>query len=85
MTVIHILMAPQYLNNNHVLRNNVSQHSIICVYAEQWYVITSDVSWTHILTNKLPEPESKLVVHSSKICKIPDRPVENCESEYETG
>ena len=24
MTVIHILMAPQYLNNNHVLRNNVS-------------------------------------------------------------
>ena len=28
MTVIHILMVPQYLNNNHVLRNNVSRHSI---------------------------------------------------------
>ena len=28
MTVIHILMARQYLNNNHVLRNNVSRPSI---------------------------------------------------------
>ena len=28
MTVIHILMAPQYLNNSHVLRNNVNRHSI---------------------------------------------------------
>ena len=31
MTVIHILMEPQYLNNNHVghvLRNNASRHSI---------------------------------------------------------
>ena len=25
MTVIHILMAPQYLNNSHVLCNNVSR------------------------------------------------------------
>ena len=37
MPVIHILigmfnnnpMAPQYLNNNHVLRNNVSRRSIV--------------------------------------------------------
>ena len=29
MTVIHILMAPQYTNNSHVLRNNVSRHSIV--------------------------------------------------------
>ena len=28
MTVIHILMAPQYLYSSHVLRNNVSQHPI---------------------------------------------------------
>ena len=28
MTVIHILMAPQYLNSSHVLRNNVSRHFI---------------------------------------------------------
>ena len=28
MTVIHILMIPQYLNCSHVLRNNVSRHSI---------------------------------------------------------
>ena len=28
MTVIHMLVAPQYLNSNHVLRNNVSRHSI---------------------------------------------------------
>ena len=36
------------------------------LHAEQLYVIiTSDVTWTHILTNKLSELESKLVVHSS--------------------
>ena len=29
MTVIHILMAPQYLNNSHVLRNHVNRHSIV--------------------------------------------------------
>ena len=48
MTVIHILMEPQYLNNNHVLRNNVSRRSIVIrrLHAEQWYVITSDVTWT---------------------------------------
>ena len=28
ITVIHILMAPQYLNNSHVLRNNVNRHSM---------------------------------------------------------
>ena len=45
-------MAPQYLNNNHVtyyvLRNNVSRRSIVPrrLHAGQWYVITSDVTWT---------------------------------------
>ena len=45
---IHIVMAPQYLNSNHV-----TYYVITCksasdwVYAEQWYVIsTSDVNWT---------------------------------------
>ena len=28
MTVIHILMGLQYLNRNHVLRNNVCRHTI---------------------------------------------------------
>ena len=32
MTAIHILMAPQYLNNNHVTYYD-------WVYAEQWHVI----------------------------------------------
>ena len=56
--------------SRHVLRNNVSRRSIVpChLHAEQWYVIIpSDVTWTHILTNKLPELESNLVVHSSDI------------------
>ena len=46
MTVIHILMVPQYLYSN-----NVTYYVITCksafdwVYAEQWYVIiTSDVT-----------------------------------------
>ena len=44
MTVIHFLMAPHYLNNNHVtyiLRNNVSRRSIVPrrLHYEQWYVI----------------------------------------------
>ena len=29
MTVIHILMEPQYLTNSHVLRNNVSPRLIV--------------------------------------------------------
>ena len=55
MTVIHILMEPQYLNNNHVTYYVITK---VGVYAEQWYVITSDVTWTHgqseTLTNILP-------------------------------
>ena len=36
-------MAPQYLNNNHVTYYVIMQ---IGVYAaQQWYVITSDVTW----------------------------------------
>ena len=48
MTVIHILMAPHNLNNSHVLRNNVSRRLIVPrrLHAEQWYVITVDVTWT---------------------------------------
>ena len=48
MTVIHILMGPQYSYSN-----DVTYYVITCksafdwVYAEQWYVIiTSDVMWT---------------------------------------
>ena len=41
MTVIHILMASQYLNNNHVTYYVIT---LVGVYAEQWYVITSDVT-----------------------------------------
>ena len=54
MTVIHILMKPQYLNSN-----NVTYYVMTCksafdwVYAEQWYVsITFDVTWTHGVTHK---------------------------------
>ena len=71
MTVINILMAPQYLNNNHVLRNNVSRRSIVpcCLHAEQWYVIiTFDVTWTAGITNKLPGAGIQTsYVHSSII------------------
>ena len=44
MTVIHILMTPQFLNNNHVTYYVITY---VGVYAEQqWCVITSDVTWT---------------------------------------
>ena len=48
MTVIHIVMAPQYLNSNHVTYYVITCKSAFdWVYAEQWYVIiTSDVNWT---------------------------------------
>ena len=48
MTVIHILMAPQYLNSNRVTYYVMTCKSAFdWVYAEQWYVIiTSDVTWT---------------------------------------
>ena len=45
-------MAPQYLNNNHVtyyvISINVSRRSIVPhrLHAEQWYLITFDVTWT---------------------------------------
>ena len=51
MTVIHIhiLMAPQYLYNNHVTYYVITLVNIILglcrLHAEQWYVITSDVTW----------------------------------------
>ena len=48
MTVIHILMSPQYLNGNHVTYYVITcKSSFDEVYPEQWYVIiTSDVNWT---------------------------------------
>ena len=54
MTVIHILMTPQYLYSN-----NVTYYVMTCksafdwVYAEQWYIsITFDVTWTPGVTHK---------------------------------
>ena len=48
MTVIHILMALQYLYNNHVTYYVITQVNIRLglrrLHAEQWYVITSDVT-----------------------------------------
>ena len=35
-------MARRYLKNNHVTYYVITQ---VGVYAEQWYVITSDVTW----------------------------------------
>ena len=56
-------MEAQYLKNNHVTYYVITQGG---VYTEQWYVIiTSDVTWTAGQI-KVPELESKLVVHSSK-------------------
>ena len=48
MTVIHILIVPQYLNSNHITYYVITCKSAFdWVYAEQWYVIiTSDVTWT---------------------------------------
>ena len=48
MTVIHILMTPQYLNSDHVTYYVITCKSAFdWVYAEQWYVIiTFDVTWT---------------------------------------
>ena len=48
MTVIHMLMSPQYLNNNHVTYYVITCKSAFdWVYAEQRYVIiTFDVTWT---------------------------------------
>ena len=69
MTVIHILMAPQYLNSNHVTYYVITCKSAFdWVYAEQWYVIiTSDVTWTPV-TNKFPGAGVQIsYVHSSII------------------
>ena len=71
MTVIHIIMAPQYLNSNRVTYYVITCKSAFdWVYAEQWYVIitfTFDVTWTldiptQIITNKLPELVYKQVM-----------------------
>ena len=55
-------MEARYLKNNHVMYYVITQGG---VYTEQWYVIiTSDVTWTAGQI-KVPELESKLIVHSS--------------------
>ena len=47
MTVIHILMAPQYVNSNHVTYYVKRKSAFDWVYVEQGYVIiTFDVTWT---------------------------------------
>ena len=47
MTVIHILMAPQYVNSNHVTYYVLRKSAFDWVYVEQGYVIiTFDVTWT---------------------------------------
>ena len=56
-------MEAQYLKNNHVTCYVITEGG---VYTEQWYVIiTYDVTCTARQV-KVPELESKLVVHSSK-------------------
>ena len=65
-------MAPQYLKNNHVTYYIITQVGVYA--AQQWYVITSDVTWdsrTAGITNKLPEAGVQTsYVHSSiNICR----------------
>ena len=55
MTVIHILMTPQYIDSDHV-----TYYVITCkfdwVYAEQRYVIiTFDVTWTPGASERVSE------------------------------
>ena len=67
MTVIHILIdmfKSRSMQSNgttkfkyqsrHVLRNNVSRHSSVPhrMHAEQWYVITFDVTWKAGVSHK---------------------------------
>ena len=63
-------MAPEYLNNNHVTYYVITQVSVYA--AQQWYVITSDVTWkagvSEWITNKLPGAGVQTsYVHSSNI------------------
>ena len=65
-------MAPQYLNNNHVTNYAITQVGVYA--AQQWYVITSDVTWdsrTAGITNILPEAGVQTsYVHSSKMLPL---------------
>ena len=65
-------MTPQYLKNNHVTYYVITQVGVYA--AQQWYVITSDVTWdsrTAGITNKLPEAGVQTsYVHSSIKCYI---------------
>ena len=64
MTVIHILMAPQYLHNNRNIRNNISRHSIGSSPNNGTQLLRStcvDIP-TSELTNKSQELVSKQVL-----------------------
>ena len=66
MTVIH--MAPQYLNSNHVTYYVITQVSIRLGLRRTMvrnYYVRRDVDTVSESQIKLPELESKLVVHSS--------------------
>ena len=45
-------MAPLYLNNNHVTYYVITQVGVYA--AQQWYVITSDVTWDSRSESQIP-------------------------------
>ena len=73
MTVIHYPSGPQYLNSDHVTCYVITCTSAFdWVYTEQWYLVRNyyvrrDVDRVSESQIKVPELESKLVVHSSNI------------------
>ena len=56
-------MTTQYLKNNHITYYVITQ---VGVYVEQWYVITSNVTWIPGRTIKLLEAGC-----TNKLCPIP--------------
>ena len=70
MTVIHIVMTPQYLNSNHVTYNVITCTSAFdWVFAEQWYVIiTSDVNCT---ATRIPSQINSQEVVYKQVMSIP--------------
>ena len=70
MTVIHIVMAPHYVNSNHVTYYVIPCKSAFdWVYAEQWYVIiTSDVNWT---ATRIPSQINSQELVCKQVMSIP--------------
>ena len=70
MTVIHIVMAPQYLSCNHVTYYLITCKSAFdWVYAEQLYeIITSDVNWT---ATRLPSQINSQELVYKQVMSIP--------------